>query len=157
MESTRNITKIILDYVSRNPYRANSIIIVTSKSCEYKDGEDSSCNWLYQSNSFGFRRVFSNITEIVQKHLEPTSENTESDYYEISITYNDNTKFAIKHATCNQNLEELFSEIHKLIPSFEDIPQAFHTNETYRKQKQDLDGDMVNKVPYEESEGYDID
>ena len=32
MESTRNITKIILDYVSRNPHRANSIIIVTSKS-----------------------------------------------------------------------------------------------------------------------------
>ena len=157
MESTRNITKIILDYVSRNPYRANSIIIVTSKSCEYKDGEDSSCNWLYQSNSFGFRYIFRNITNIVQKHLEPTPENNKSDYYEISITYDDNTKFVIKHATCNQNLEDLFSEIHKLIPSLEDIPQAFHTEETYRKQKEDLGGDMVNKVPYEVSKEYDID
>ena len=115
MENTKNITKIILDYVSRNLRKANSTIIVTSELCEYKDGEDSSCNWLYQSNSFGFRNIFRNITKIVQKHLEPTPENNEADYYEISITYDDNTNFMIKHSVTNKELEELFSEIHKLI------------------------------------------
>ena len=157
MEKTKNIIKIIIHYTSC--YGDGSILTITETSISCKDISTNSNldDWSFQSNSYKFRWIFSKITELIQNHLEPTSEKDQADQYEFSITYDDNTNFIIKHSTSYIMFEDLFCEIHKLIPSFEEIPMGFDTDETYSKRVEDLDGDMVNKVSREELEGYDID
>ena len=53
--------------------------------------------------------------------------------------------------------EDLFGEIHKLIPPLEEIPMGFDTNETAEKRIEDLDGDYKEPVRFEDTEGNAID
>ena len=65
--------------------------------------------------------------------------------------------FVIKHAASKIDFDELFDEIHKLIPSFEDIPREIETRKSLIKRIEDLDGDYVEPVRFEDTEGNAID
>ena len=158
MENTKKISKITIYCIPHNSKVSTFNVAVTPMSCELK-GEDypSPDGQSYVSISKEFTEIFSSITEIIQQYLEPTPEDSTSAHYEISITYDDDSNFSIKHATTQIDFDELLNEIHKLIPSFEEIPPELETLESLRKKREDLGGDMVNKVPYEVSKEYDID
>ena len=158
MENTKKISKITIYYIPHNSKVSTFNITVTPMSCELKGEDYPSPNGLsYVSISKEFTEIFSNITEIIQKYLEPTPEDNNSKHYEISITYDDNSNFVMKHAASKIDFDELLDEIHKLIPSFEEIPTELETRESYIKRVEDLGGDMVNKVLFEDIYGDDMD
>lgn len=158
MENTKKISKITIYYIPYDSKVSTFNITITTMSCELK-GEDypSPNGRSYVSVSKEFTDIFSNITEIIQKYLEPTPEDSNSKHYEISITYDDNSNFVIKHAASKIDFDELLDEIHKLIPSFEEIPTELETRESYRKRVEDLDGDYKQPILFEDIYGYDID
>ena len=161
MQNTKNITKIIIDY--KTFYSAGSRLTITNSSISYKDkhnkddNDDITYDWGYETNSKNFRIAFIKITETVRKYLEPTPEISGSNQYNILVEYDDGEKDNQKHSKHDDMFEDLFCEIHKLIPMVEDIPSEFDTEETAKNRIEDLAGDMEHKVPYEETERYDID
>lgn len=157
MQNTKNISKITIDYTPYYPDGSVLTITPTSISCEYKDKGFRSFDWSYQSNSHEFKCIFEKIIELAKKHLEPTPEKEQADQYEILITYDDNIDFSITHTTSYIMFEDLFSEIHKLIPPLEEIPMGFDTEETAEKRIEDLDGDYKEPVRFEDTEGNAID
>lgn len=158
MENTKKISKITIYYFPHDSKVSTFNITVTPMSCELK-GEDypSPDGQSYVSISKEFTEIFSNITEITQKYLEPTPEDGKSKHYEISITYDDNSNFVIKHAASKIDFDELLDEIHKLIPSFEEIPEELETRKSLIKRIEDLGGDYVEPVRFEDTEGNAID
>ena len=83
MENTKKISKITIYYFPHDSKVSTFNIIVTPMSCELK-GEDypSPDGQSYVSISKEFTEIFSNITEIIQKYLEPTPEHSYSNHYE---------------------------------------------------------------------------
>lgn len=154
MENTKNISKITIYYTAYDSTVSTFNITITPISCELKGKDYPSPDGLsFVSVSKEFTEIYTNITEIIQKYLKPTPEESYSHHYEISITYDDNSNFVIKHAARKIDFDELFDEIHKLIPSFEDIPRELETDKSYQKRVEDLDGDMVNPVLFEDIYG----
>ena len=154
MENTKNISKITIYYTAYDSTVSTFNITITPISCELKGKDYPSPDGLsFVSVSKEFSEIFSNITEIIQKYLKPTPEHSYSNHYEISITYDDNSNFVITHAASKINFDELFNEIHKLIPSFEELPRELETRESLEKRIEDLDGDMVNPILFEDIYG----
>ncbi len=160
MKNTKNITKIIITCTNHNDPSDSSILTITatSISCKYtKNPKRHSFDWSYQSGSYEFMSIFSNIAEITQKYIEQTLEINQESQYNFSIIYDDNTDFTIRHFPSTMMSEELFGEIHKLVPQLDELPPEYDTNETLKKRIEDLGGDFEHTVRFEDTEGDDID
>lgn len=153
MENSRYITKIVIDCIPVGGYGSTLTVTDTTISYEYKGSCTRLSNWSYTAKSMKFGFVFKNICELVQELSIPVPNNMQVTIYEFLITCNDDSKFTINNITNHDILDKLLNEIHKLIPEVDGVPLEFDSKSNPKNKVEDLDGDTVNPVLFEDIYG----